>query len=300
LETFEEYMNRIQEGELSEMTRALVVPEKVTITHSTTESFDASQAEANDILSALMSRISRPSDEGVSSYRRILIYGDPGVGKTIFGARSPSPLIIRVDPNGNEALFNHADTRDVPWLEFRSTQQVEGLVSQAKLGNFDWVKTFFVDTFSELHKRDLDAIARAEFEKNPFHPQRTSPYLAIGPDYNQNTEHMRQLASDFMSLNAHLIFSCHVKEETDTNTGRALVRPNLTPKLAQTLNGMFGAVVYISINAEGQRQAQFHPSMGITAKTQYGGLPSVMEDPSFNKMNDLINEFQKKVANESA
>lgn len=248
-----------------------------------TETFETKVAEADSILDSLMARISPV--ESKSKFLKILVYGMPGVGKTVFTATAPSPLIIDVE-NGAHSIKNHADLVDnAEALEFKSIFQVETLIKY--LGDraepLDKFETIVVDSFSELQKRDLDEIVRAEAAKDSSR----NKYLPIGPDYNVNTEHMRQIASALRDLDRHIIVTCHVKEEKDDSTGRLLVRPNLTPKLAGTLAGIFDVVGYMSLN-DGTRSLQVHPTPTVTAKTRIGNLPAVMENPTFS---DILTAF---------
>jgi phage nucleotide-binding protein len=244
------------------------------------ESFAAAQAEADDILNALLGRIT--TVENKSKYLKILLYGRPGVGKTVFCATAPNPLLIDVE-KGAFSINNHPHLRHAKALEFKSIFQVEQLIKYlaADAPQLREFQTIVVDSFSELQKRDLDEIVAAEAAKDA----QRNKYLPIGADYNVNTEHMRQIASALRDLDRNIIVTCHVKEEKDENTGRMLVRPNLTPKLAGTLAGIFDVVAYMESTNSGEstvRTLQVHPTATVTAKTRIGNLPAVIENPTFD------------------
>lgn len=246
-----------------------------------TESSDfvAKVAEANSLLDMLMARIVPVGNK--SKFVKILVYGMPGTGKTVFSATAPGPLIVDVE-KGAHSINNHPELRSAMALEFKSIFQVEQLIGflTAKEPALDQYETIVIDSFSELQKRDLDEVVRAEAAKDAAR----NKYLPIGADYNVNTEHMRQIASALRDLDRHIIVTCHVKEEKDDTTGRLLVRPNLTPKLASTLAGIFDVVGYMSTSGSGDdtvRTLQVHPTANVTAKTRIGGLPAVIENPTF-------------------
>jgi phage nucleotide-binding protein len=248
-------------------------------THSS-ESFAAKVSEADSILDALLGRIS--SVENKSKYLKILVYGNPGTGKTVFSATAPSPLIIDVE-KGAHSINNHPALRGAKALEYKSLFQVEQLINflAADAPQLAEYKTIIVDSFSELQKRDLDAIVKDEASKDA----NRNKFLPIGPDYNVNTEHMRVIASALRDLDRHIIVTCHVKEEKDETTGRILKRPNLTPKLAGTMAGIFDVVGYLATNGSGDnttRTLQVHPTADVTAKTRIGNLPAVIENPTFD------------------
>lgn len=255
---------------------------ETTVTESVevSDTFAAAQAEADSILDALMSRIT--TVEHKSKYLKVLLYGNPGTGKTVLSATAPSPLIIDVE-KGAYSINNHPSLRHAKALEFKSIYQVEQLIKflAADAPQLAEFKTIVVDSFSELQKRDLDEVVAAEAAKDSSR----NKYLPIGADYNVNTEHMRMIASSLRDLDRHIVVTCHVKEDKDDNTGRILKRPNLTPKLAGTLAGIFDVVAYMSTTIVGDktvRTLQVHPTADVTAKTRIGNLPSVIENPSFD------------------
>lgn len=262
--------------EEEEETTLTVVPDEP----APSKEFEAVVAEANSLLDQLMARITPVGNK--SKYLKILVYGMPGTGKTVFTATAPNPLIVDVE-KGSHSINNHPELRHVQALEFKSIFQVEQLINflGAKEPALDAYETIVIDSYSELQKRDLDEIVRVEAAKDAAR----NKYLPIGADYNVNTEHMRQIASALRDLDRHIIVTCHVKEEKDDTTGRLLVRPNLTPKLAGTLAGIFDVVGYMSTTTQGEntiRTLQVHPTVNVTAKTRIGNLPAVIENPTFS------------------
>lgn len=249
--------------------------------------FDSAVAEADEVLDLLLGKITT-ADEAVP-YLKVFIYGNPGVRKTTFMATAPEPLIVDVE-KGTTSLRNFPETRGTAVYPFKSITGVETLIDKMGEGNnaLDKYETLGIDSFSEMQKRDLDdivkAAAAADASRNKF--------LPIGPDYNINTEHMRQIADKLRHLDKHIIVTAHVKEEKDDSTGRILVRPNLTPKLASTLNGIFDVVGYMALDFKGESPTwtlQVHPTATVTAKTRVGGLPPVIENPSFQVLLDAFN-----------
>lgn len=240
----------------------------------------AVNTETDEILSKLMARIAPVAS--APKRRKVLVYGEPGTGKTVFAATAPNPLIVDIE-RGTTSLTNHPELSSTAVMEFRSVGQLELLIAKLAEGALPEYETVVIDSFSELQKRDLDDIlataAKQDASRNKF--------LPTGPDYNINTEHMRRIASSLRDLDRNVIVTCHVKEEKDDSTGRLLVRPNLTPKLAGTMAGIFDVVGYMSVNGSGEsatRTLQVHPTNRVTAKTRIGGLPAVIENPTFNTL----------------
>ncbi len=149
-------------------------------------------APVDKILDALMARI-QTVDEGID-YAKVLIYGPPGVGKSVLAAGAPGALLVDVE-KGKRSLKNHPELTDVKVLEFRSIVQLELLINKIAEGALPWVETLIIDSFTEIQKRDLDDVLQARAGNDP-----AAKYIPTGPDYNANTEHMRQIASALRNL----------------------------------------------------------------------------------------------------
>lgn len=286
--------------EASPFTEAPVPPtegtEKVTEVHSDSAAFEAAAAEADAILDKLLADI---APVGVASpYRRFLIYGDPGTQKTSFACGQgcdprfgPGVLNMLVEKGGDVSLENHPECSDVSILKFKALAQVEALISKLAENppQLDKFHTVVVDTFTTLQERDLRdlAIRAAQLDSS------RNPNVNIGSDYQQNNNHMRSIARKLADLERNVVIICHVKEEKDDSTGRMLWRPNLTPKLASAMAGMFDMVGFMTVQPvitdEGkeklERRLQVHPTNQVIAKTRLGDLPAVMVEP---KITDLL------------
>lgn len=239
----------------------------------------------SQVLDALLAEIA--PIEQKHSRLKVLIYGDPGTGKTVFAASAPAPILIDVE-GGSLSLRNHPELSTVEVMRYVNVRQLELFAAAANdsTGPFGKYETVIIDTFSELQKRDIDDIVKADFRKNPGR----EPF-PIGPDYNKNTEHLRQIAAAFRDLDKHLVVICHGKDEKDERTGTILTRPNLTPKLASTMMGIFDIVGHMTATGEGEtrkRHLQVHPTPQVQAKTRIGGLPPVLENPTFDTLLEQI------------
>ena len=242
-------------------------------------------AEVDNIMAALLGRIAPVED--ATPYRKLMLFGPFGVGKTVFCATAPMPLIVAVEPTGPLSIGNHPDLKaKTKVFEFKSLYQLETLLDKMieKPEAFKAIcQTLIIDSFSELQKWDLDDIvtkaAAVDASRNKF--------LPTGPDYNINTEHLRQVASKLERIPFHVIITCHVKEEKDEATGVVRMRPNLTPKLAGTLAGKFDVVAYMAINGQGDqavRTLQIGPTNTVMAKTRIGNLPLILDNPTFDSL----------------
>lgn len=215
---------------------------------------------------------------------KVLVYGPPGGGKTVFAATSPSPLMVNCE-RGVRSLLNHPELAHLPELPIDTFSDLDKLFWELKAGNSPEHETIVLDGFGELQKRaldeQLDAAAAKDNKRNRFLPHQQ--------DYLINTEAMRRLVWAFRELPRHLVLTCHDREEKDESTGVVHVRPDLPNKLSKTLEGIFDVVGYMTVEwAAGPdnqpiqvRKLQIMPDRKVHAKTRVGNLPPVIENPTF-------------------
>lgn len=206
------------------------------------------------------------------------IYGDPGGGKTVLACTAPKPLLIDVE-RGALSLKNHPELSGTKVLPINSFQEIDQVVGLLKNNKIPDVETVIIDTGSELQMRHLSEHVKVQAAKD----SNRSKFLALGKDYQENTEVMRRTFSAFRDLPYHLVIICHTVEQTDGETGMMFKRPALSPKVAGTFLGIMDLIGYLTFDAEsGNRNLQVMPTVRVQAKTRIGGLPPVMVNPTFN------------------
>lgn len=217
---------------------------------------------------------------------KVLVYGDPGVGKTVFAASAPKPLFIDVE-RGMRSLKNHPEiAKDVQRFPLASMKELEDLFWAIKDGSIGADRqTIVFDTFSALQKKHLDEILLEGNKKD----HNKNPYLATQGDYKANTQLLRRLIINFCELDKfHIVVLTHTTEAKDEYTGQLLLRPSLTPKLTETFEEVMDVYCYMTSETNGQgetvRRIQVSPGTRVKAKNRIGGLPPVITDPTFNSL----------------
>ncbi len=239
---------------------------------------EAPKVEADDpidkVLSAIMARIA-PAHV-VTKTLKVLIYGEPGTGKTTFAATSPNPLLIDVE-RGARSVLNVDNPVDV--LEYKSIAQIEAAIGYLQGGHSSFKKydTIILDSFSEMQRRLIDAQLRALGQGAPV-------YKADWGVYGENTQRLRMLLSAFRDIDKNLICTAQAKVEKDDQTGLMTWRPDLTPKVAATVAGIFDIVGFLRINTKGERILRVQPSKTVLAKTRLA-LPQEIMNPTWQSLN---------------
>ena len=129
------------------------------------------------------------------------------------------------------------------------------------------------------------AIMNRYFERSPD----PAPLVIDGkPNYNINTQNLKRITDQLKHINKHVIITAHVKEVKDESSGRILIRPDLTDKVAAAVYGDFDIIGYMTVE-EGTWTLRLEPTPTITAKTRVGGLPPVIENPNFGM---ILNAYE--------
>lgn len=235
----------------------------------------------DDIIAGLLGSI-KPVAE-MSPFLRVAIFGDPGVRKTSFAATAPKPLMYEVDFGGAKSLLNHTELAKTRVMQFKSMYQFRQLLRFLTDDHeaFADVETLVIDTYSGLEQKSL----------------KTFPVLSDGkPDYNQNSNQMKELTDLLRQVKKHVVITCHTKEEKDGESGRILRRPDMTPGIAKVLNGMFDIIGFMDVQ-EDSWTLRLQKSGPYSAKSRVGGLPDVMENPNFSTILNAYNKMRTAASN---
>lgn len=145
-----------------------------------------------------------------------LVVAPPGAGKTRMASTFPDPFYISA-----EAGLLSVRDRDVPYAEVKTKDDVLGI--KAVLENPRLiekhiarpVKTVVIDTFDEvmrIYKRSR--------------VQETKKNFAIG-DWDWLAEQLQGLVRGLRALPMNLVITCHIKDETDGESGEVWFAPDL-------------------------------------------------------------------------
>lgn len=228
----------------------------------------------------------KSSSDYIDSPISVLLYSEPGNGKTTWAASAPDPLIIDVDSGSLSIAL-----KNVPVLrEKYSYDNIVELVSALR-ANPELYKTVVIDTVSELQKRWTDAIVQAAHKRNPARHQ----FIPTQQDYNETTIMIRRVVLDLLSINRNVILVAHSIEKQDGNDGPTYIRPNMTPALAGALFGLVDIMTFMKYDARKQeRTFYFEATHTILAKHRYTDfLPPSAKDVTFNQLIKAKKKFHE-------
>lgn len=231
----------------------------------------------------------------------VMIYGEPGVGKTTFAATAPRPILWLEAEGGTHSI---SDTEGIDIV------RVEGLESYREVLKFlhanpTKYKTVVIDSLTETQAAILKEImrkaAREDMSRNEFMPQFA--------EWGQVTGVMREIARAFRDLPMNTVITALTREDKDELTGKTRVRPRMTPALSEELPAFMDACLYMyaatpkagEATAEGVaaddegvtvvRNVLLVPTGKYTAKVRAPRgrkVPDFITDPTFDAISEIV------------
>lgn len=224
----------------------------------------------------------------ISPYLKLFIHGDINSGKTILAATAPAPIFLDTE-NSSDTLRDWpklADRCRVIRMKWEHTDQVlEGLKS--KSGIFKDRDTVVLDTADALQRNNLEFILKASGRDQ---------FLPMEHDYKKSGEMLRRFILELRDLDMHVIVIAHTKEITPEGTSLHLIRPGVTPKLAQTLTEEFSFVGYMAVSGLDPFENVLQSRGGnptIQVKSRFRYLPSIVTNPTFRDIYNAANKYKE-------
>lgn len=237
-------------------------------------------------------------------YIKALIAGDPGAGKTLISSTFPSPIIASAEGG----LMSLAD-RAVPFVEITASEQLNQLknlftqdidVREKLLGVR--AETLVIDTLDEVQK----ILIRERLESTRQDALKIADWGWLG-------DQMRLIVRTLRNVNAHVVFTCHLKRVENQETGAVTYEPAIQGGFGNELPGYVDLALVLKarpvskvINKETKRvmsrYLQSFPDNSYTwLKDRSGKLPQLYEAnlvDDFTRINSLI--FGAAIAAEEA
>lgn len=241
-------------------------------------------------LNQILGRMSDLGKQTVDKTLALQVYGEPGVGKTVFAVQlakwiAGTKPVLYIDTAENfVSLENHPGTTDnvirLPFQDFGDF----GVIAQAiHKGQLD-PGCVVIDEFSTACDRLLDQLYRDSIGARPDE----IPTEAIDPRlYKPMSDAAVKAIHLFLQEHVHTILIAHEREVADTDDKKKkIVKPSYSPKHNDAVNRALHVSAHLTTKIKGvgnnityEREIQSHPSALVSAKSRIGNLP-IRTDPA--------------------
>jgi hypothetical protein len=202
-----------------------------------------------------------------------VLYGPPGVGKTIALARTANKTLLLTDERAHVSLSNFPEL-NVRVIQFKNYDHVTGIVRELYGGDHDYGH-LMIDTFDGLIRKKL----KEQRETIQFTRHKQTNDINSLEDYNLLNNHMFDFIGRLAKLPLSVSLTSHdrIPDQQAYVKGDRLLRPSIPFRIFECLNGYANVVGYMQMGQKG-RVISLQANREHEAKNHLRMEPMVSDD----------------------
>lgn len=232
-----------------------------------------------------------------ASYRNWLIYGDSGVGKTVFAGTAPKALILTVEAEGTEsARAMGSDAEEWVCDTWEDLQEAFDWLKSGGLAHYEWV---VIDSLSEMEELCWRSHLAKMAKDKPGTRSIDKPALE---DYQIVQNRIKRLVDQFNRLKINVLYTAQVMRRSvededgdDVELRQPLLGSQRNGILSQKVCGMVTLVgLLVTTKADEEedvpagRRLWVAGSERYLAKDRHDTFDRYVQNPNVREMDEAV------------
>lgn len=182
-------------------------------------------------------QVKRTGSEDFGRFIKMLSTGEPGTGKTLTGSTWPNPLFL----NAEGGLLSLQD-RDIPYTDIKSSDDLLDAKDKLSKSAVQREKEFGVPVDTVVIDT-IDEVGRLLIKERLLATNKDT--MAI-QDWGWYGEQLRDVIRAYRNLPLNVVFNCHIKSQTDEETGKMFLRPSIQGAVGDEIAGYVDLAVVLT------------------------------------------------------